>query len=257
MPFIESCDEALVRIDALTIRFPADHVHTSSLRDVFVRSVSDPRRWLRHRAEPVTALRDLDLVVRPGDRVGILGRNGSGKSTLCRAIAGRHGRLPEIRSRVTDVRAVLGDALGLFPELSGAENARLLVEILYGRLPKTDRRQCLAEALAFSELGDHLQRPLKNYSTGMRTRLFLSVLSAHPAELLVLDEALSGADTFFNARVHERYERLMERSQASVIVSHSLEEIRAMCTRVIVLHEGRKTFDGGVEEGIQHFQSSV
>lgn len=248
-------DNEILRVTGLSISYQAHHIAANSFRDAFVRFVQRSRRG----PEPSTvvrALRDVSFVIRKGDRLGILGANGSGKSTLCRALAGRQGELPQVQSKLYDIRAVLGDSLGIFPELTGSENARLLVELLYPWLPSEERQSIAEEAMAFSGLGDDVGRPLKHYSTGMRARLFMSVVSAYPAQLLILDEALSGADVFFNARILERYRALMEKSDASVIVSHSLAEIREMCTRVLVLEHGQKVFDGPVEDGIRRYQTA-
>jgi ABC-type polysaccharide/polyol phosphate transport system ATPase subunit len=238
--------EPLLRLQDVNLEFVLSSYRTASWRDVFVRKLSGEGR---ERPEVLHACRDVNFSVLKGERVAVVGANGAGKTSLCRLIAGFYRPTRGRIERFGRVRALFEAATVVQPELTGRENAELLAKLLY---PLEDVSAELREALEFSELGRFLDVPLRTYSKGMHARLGLSLATMKSADILVLDEVFDGADQFFREKIAARTVRLMETSGA-VIFIHSAQQIRQVCNRVIVLDQGRVTFDGPVDRGLTYF----
>lgn len=246
----------LLRITDLEIRYPLSTfggagLH-SSLKDLFVSQTArlfspNKRTTKRHHQ----ALKSLTLSAQAGDRIGILGQNGSGKTTLCRSIAGLlHPYSGKVQTN-GKILALFEPGLYVNPDLTGRENAKLLTTLFF---PWHESPQTLIdEALAFSELGTFIDAPVKTYSSGMMSRLCLSVLSGVSSDLLILDEVFGGTDLRFQKLISDRFEKSMTQSGCVILVSHALVQFRKFCNRLIVMHQGEMVFDGDVEKGIEIF----
>ena len=217
--------------------------------------ITSPIKFFFQRSQKVDVLKDFSLEVRKGDIVGVLGINGAGKTTLCRTVAGMFGKRKEIEIDGT-LRAIFDTASVVQPELSGRENAWIVTNILYSQLSREERKNIVQEALEFTELENYFDAPFKHYSKGMKTRLFLSIVSARPCNLLILDEVFNGADKYFNEKVSSRIKAIIEDSGAVLFISHSEEIIREVCNRIIVIGQQKLLFDGGVSEGINFYNSN-
>lgn len=183
------------------------------------------------------ALRELDLELRPGERLGLIGRNGAGKSTVLRLLTGRihatEGTI-EVSGRVN---ALLETSGGLHPEFSGYENVRAALQSMGY---EDDRiRQATEEIAEFTELGRFLDQPFKTYSLGMQSRLAFAVATAVEPEILVVDEMLGAGDAYFFSKALERMEALISSGAAVLIVSHALDHIIRFCDEAIWLDRGR------------------
>ena len=250
---LRTAESAIVSIRDLNLVFTAESYQTRSWRELFTRAAADPVGVLLAEKERLHILKNITFDVHRGDRLGLLGINGAGKSSLCRCIAGHytpHGGQLDIRGKV---RAFFDTALGIQPELTGRENAELLACFLFPEEP--DLEELVEEALEFSELGKFVDIPFRNYSNGMQARLCLSIVSARPSDLLILDEVFDGADAFFREKIAKRVLNLIANSGGVVFVSHSPEQMRVVCNRLILLHEGRVDYDGPVEPGIARYQA--
>jgi ABC-type polysaccharide/polyol phosphate transport system ATPase subunit len=247
-----SGSEWIVRARELRLTFDVSLRPPTTWREVWTEWLWRNRRKTGNRTL-IRALDNLSFEIRRGDRIGILGKNGSGKSTLCRCVAGiykpHHGKI-EVNGAT---RSIFGMFPMIEPELTGRENARMLSRLFFGAHPR--RRDLLEEALEFSELGKFIEMPVKYYSAGMIARLGLSIVSAVPSNLLLLDEVFNGADESFQAKISVRMKHLMENSGAVLFVSHSVSEIRSVCNRLWVYRAGNIVFDGPVEEGIAFYRS--
>lgn len=240
----------LLRVKDLHLEFPL-HMHLdSSWRDRFVGALTRSRES-GNRRERHSVLKDLSFEVRRGERIGIVGVNGTGKSSLCRCIAGVYTPTSGSIARYGKVRALFETSMGINGELTGRENALVLGELLFPDEP--NRKELVEEAMEFSELGKFLDAPFKVYSLGMQTRLCLSIVTAQPSDILILDEVFTGADIFFQEKMIPRSLQMIERSGAVLMVSHSPHLIAHVCNRVIVLHEGRILYDGGVDEALNRY----
>ncbi len=241
----------VLEIKDLRLSFPANLHKPTSLRDAFVKSIKDPLSLFKNTNPALDVIKGLDLTVSKGDRVALLGINGAGKTSLCRAIAGFYKASGSLV--VTgQVRAIFDTIVGIYPELTGRENAKILANLLYVHLDDLDEK--IAEALIFSELGEFLDAPFKHYSSGMQTRLCLAVLTLAPTDLLILDEVFEGADQFFRKKIAERVSKIVEKSGAAIFVSHSEEQVQRVCNRAVLLHHGKIIFDGKVPDGLRFYK---
>lgn len=201
------------------------------------------------------ALTDVDLRVRRGEHVGVIGRNGAGKSTLLRVMAGvilpQHGRVwADTSARMVPLLEL---GIGFQPDLSGYENCHLAGALLgYSRREIEDRLPGIA---AFSELGPFLHQPVRTYSSGMYARLAFALATDVEPDVLLVDEVFGVGDEFFMARCAERIRRLMSAGTTTVFVSHDLAFLRARCRRLVWLDAGRVAADGEPDEVAERYRA--
>jgi ABC-2 type transport system ATP-binding protein/lipopolysaccharide transport system ATP-binding protein len=185
----------------------------------------------------VRALDDLTLTLQEGDRVGLIGSNGAGKSTLLRVLAGIYSPTAgQIYSRGRIV-PLLDISLGMDDLSTGRQNLRLR-GLLLG-MSDTEIRRKMDEIAAFTELGDHLDLPLRTYSSGMRLRLAFAVSTAVDADILLLDEVIGVGDASFMKKAEGRMLDLQNRAKIVVLASHSDTVIRQMCNKALWMDRGR------------------
>lgn len=183
------------------------------------------------------ALRDVSFELQPGEAVGILGRNGAGKSTLLQIIA---GTLEPTSGSVTTtgrITALLELGSGFNPEFTGRENVFLNAQIL--GMAREDVLARFDDIAGFADIGDFIDQPVKTYSSGMMMRLAFAVQTAVDPKILIVDEALSVGDMFFQAKCMSRIRRLVDDGVAMLFVSHDVGAVRQLCARAILLSEGK------------------
>ena len=197
------------------------------------------------------ALRDVSLSVEGGETVGILGRNGAGKTTLLRILAGvsrpTEGTV-RLRGRIAPL---IGIGVGFHPELTGRENIHVNGMLLGLSRSEVDER--LDSIVAFSEIEDFIDTPVKFYSSGMFLRLGFSVAIHVEPDVLLVDEVLAVGDLAFQAKCFERMRGLQANGTTIVLVSHSMHAIRLLCPRAILIRSGRLDFDGPTEETVARY----
>ncbi|HET9317220.1 MAG TPA: ABC transporter ATP-binding protein [Vicinamibacteria bacterium] len=201
------------------------------------------------------ALQAVDLRVRRGEHVGVIGRNGAGKSTLLRVMA--RVILPQRGCVWTDASArtvpLLELGIGFQPDLSGYENCHLAGALLgYSRREIEERLPGIA---AFSELGAFLEQPVRTYSSGMYARLAFALATDVEPDVLLVDEVFGVGDEFFMARCAERIRRLMSAGATTVFVSHDLAFLRSRCERLVWLDRGRVAADGPPDEVAERYRA--
>jgi lipopolysaccharide transport system ATP-binding protein len=237
--------DAIVEVKGLTKVFPVyDKPHYRLMQMLF----GGDRRWYRE----FTALSDINLVVRRGETVGIVGRNGSGKSTLlqiiCGTLAPTEGEV-HVRGRVA---ALLELGAGFNPEFTGRENVYLNGTVL--GLDRAEIERKLDDILAFAEIGDFIDRPVKTYSSGMYVRLAFAVAIHVEPDLLVVDEALSVGDEAFQRKCFARIERLRDGGCTVLFVSHAATTVVELCDRAILIDRGDLLADGMPKAVISRYQ---
>lgn len=247
-----SISKKILEVKDLTISFNFSRYQSKSLKDLSLDFIKSPVRFFFNRPKRIEILKKISFDLRNGERLGFLGINGVGKTTLCRTISGMYGDKDGIIVNGT-TRAIFDTESVIQPELSGKENAWIITNIIYSHLSKVERAEIVEESLEFSELHQYINSPFKIYSKGMKVRLFLSIVSAKPCDLLILDEVFNGGDEFFNEKVSSRIKKVIEGSGAVLFISHDKETVRSICNRVIVLGEHRILFDGDVNEGIDFY----
>jgi ABC-type polysaccharide/polyol phosphate transport system ATPase subunit len=245
-----AADPAIV-CDGVVKRFYRYEHRTSSLREFFIRSVLRRPIHVRH-AE--FTLRDFNLRVFPGERVALIGPNGSGKSTALRLIAGIYSPSEgtiECRGRIA---AVIDLMVGFHPELTGLENLEL-----YGSVMGLTRRELALyrpDILAFADIGDFIDEPLKYYSSGMQARLAFAVTVSIRPDILLLDEVLAVGDKAFRQRCNDRLREFVDGGGTLIVVSHEFDVLRKLCTRAVWLEGGRVRMDGPLPEVVEAYQAS-
>jgi teichoic acid transport system ATP-binding protein len=201
----------------------------------------------------VHALKGVTFDVAEGEAVGVVGSNGSGKSTLLAALAGLLSPTSgEIL--VAEEPKLLGVGATLLPSASGYRNIRLGCLALGMSRAEIDER--IDEIVAFTELGDAIERPLRTYSSGMRARLHFAIATSVKPRILLIDEALAVGDRAFRAKSQQRIQELLDAAGTLLLVSHSLDEIRKQCNRVIWIEQGLLKADGPVDAVLDEYAAS-
>jgi ABC-type polysaccharide/polyol phosphate transport system ATPase subunit len=212
-----------------------------------------PRKYRKEKFKP-SGVRNISLQVKKGEVLGIIGRNGSGKSTLLKMMA---GVFPPDSGTIAirgSVSLLAGVGVGFHKDLTGRENA-----YLYGALMGRTQNEIddlIDEIQAFAELEHHFDRPLRTYSSGMKSRLGISVATAFNPDLLLIDEVLGVGDVSFREKSKKRVRKMIDESGAVVIVSHSLGLLKEICDRIIVLENGKIIFQGDPDKGVETYQKS-
>lgn len=197
------------------------------------------------------ALHGISFELQRGEALGVIGLNGSGKSTLLQVIA---GVLPPTSGRVETqgrVAALLELGSGFNPELTGRENIYINGAILGLSTARIDA--LLAEIIAFADIGDYIDQPVKTYSSGMALRLAFSVQVHIDPDILIVDEALAVGDAAFQAKAMTRIQQILARGTTLLFVGHDLNALRAFCQRAILLESGRMAMIGSPEEVIEEY----
>lgn len=217
--------------------------------DVHIRYRLDP---VHHRApggravpREVHALRGVSLTLRASESLALVGENGAGKSTLLAALA---GLLPLAAGtvRATSRPRLLSVGAVLQPLWTGRESIRVGLAAL--QVPRAERAAREEDIERFAELGDALDLPVQIYSRGMVGRLLFAINTAVPAGILIVDEALGGADGRFRARAQARLDALLAASGALIVASHNRPTLERLCTRALLLRSGRVAAEGTVRE---------
>ncbi|MFD4293725.1 ABC transporter ATP-binding protein [Rhodococcus sp. NPDC058532] len=234
------------------VDFPIFDAKTRSLKKAFLGKAGGAIGRNSSDVVVVEALRDITMSLKEGDRVGLVGHNGAGKSTLLRLLSGIYEPTrgtARVRGRVAPVFDL---GVGMDPEISGYENI-----LIRGMFMGMTRKQMLAkvdEIAEFTELGEYLNMPLRTYSTGMRVRVALGVVTSIDPEILLLDEGIGAVDADFMKKARTRLQALVERSGILVFASHSNEFLAQLCDRAMWIDHGQIRMSGGIEEVVRAYE---
>jgi ABC-type polysaccharide/polyol phosphate transport system ATPase subunit len=237
-------DVVAIRVEHVTQKFRVIHERPDTLRELF-------SKFLRHTVQyhDFDAVKNVSFTINEGEMVGIIGRNGSGKSTLLKIIAGVYrptaGRV-EVKGAIAPLLEL---GAGMHAELTGRENI-----LLNGLLMGYSKRQMQAKEesiIDFAEIGDFIDAPLKQYSSGMYTRLAFAVATEVNPNILIMDEILAVGDTAFQAKCFHRIQRFREAGKTILLVTHSMSQVVEYCDRAILLNRGSVVFDGVPEQAVE------
>jgi len=213
----------------------------------------DPEENVRH--EKHWVLRDVDFEIRAGESVGIIGHNGAGKSTLLKLITGTTqpstGRA-EIKGRVA---ALLELGMGFHPDFTGRQNAYMSGQLLGYSNEEVGAR--MGEIETFAEIGDYIDQPVRTYSSGMQVRLAFSVATAIRPDILIVDEALSVGDAYFQHKSFDRIRRFRDEGTTLLFVSHSPSAIKTLCNRAILLDKGSVLRDEAPDAVLDYYNAII
>jgi ABC-type polysaccharide/polyol phosphate transport system ATPase subunit len=237
-----------IAVEGVSRRFVVRARETHTLKELLIARG-------RAEAQEVWALRDVSVAIAPGEAVGLVGRNGSGKSTLLRLIAGIIR--PTIGRVTTEGRigSLLELGAGFHPDFTGRENVELN-GALQG-LSRAAIRDRFDEIVAFAELEDAIDRPVKTYSSGMTMRLGFAIAAFLEADVLLLDEVFAVGDESFQRKCFGVIAAFKERGGTILFVSHDASAVERLCDRAVLLRGGRLTFDGPVHEAITRYRRAL
>ncbi|EHY89819.1 galactan export ABC transporter ATP-binding subunit Wzt/RfbE [Saccharomonospora azurea] len=234
-----------IDVENAYVDFPIFDAKTRSLKKRVLGKVGG-KIGTESRVPIIEALQNINLSLKSGDRVALVGHNGAGKSTLLRLLSGIYEPTrgaARVRGRVAPVFDL---GVGMDQEISGYEN--ILIRGLYLGMSRKEMEKRIDDIADFTELGDYLSMPLRTYSTGMRVRLALGVVTSIDPEILLLDEGIGAVDAAFLNKARDRLVDLVKRSGLLVFASHQDDLLLEMCTSAIWMDEGRMKMRGSLRE---------
>ena len=230
-----------VSVKDVGMRFNLNQERVDNLKEYVIKFL---KRDLKY--SEFWALKDINFEIKKGQRLGVLGLNGSGKSTLLKVVS---GVLKPSAGTVT-TRGVVAPLLelgaGFSPEYTGRENIYLYGSVLGYTKEFLDEK--FDEIVDFSELGEFIEVPIKNYSSGMKARLGFSIATVVEPDILILDEVLSVGDKKFRNKSEKKIMSMFDKGVTVLFVSHSLEQVQRLCDRAIILDSGRLVASGSVDK---------
>jgi homopolymeric O-antigen transport system ATP-binding protein len=200
-------------------------------------------------------LKDVSFSIGPGQTVGIVGQNGAGKSTLLKLITGTTRPTQGVVEVRGCVAAILELGMGFNPDLTGRENV-LHSAGLMGH-SQAEIKRAMPEIEAFAEVGEYFDQPMRTYSSGMQMRVAFSVATAFKPDLLIVDEALSVGDSYFQHKSFDRIRSFRDESVSIMLVTHNLSDVRTLCDRVLLLDKGRVLKDGLPDEVVDYYNALI
>lgn len=237
-------DDVAIRVEHVDKSFKIVYDKTNTIKEKVL-------FWNRGKKEVRTILKDINLEIKKGEVVALIGVNGSGKSTLLKLmtkiIYPNRGKL-ETNGKLT---SLLELGAGFHPDFSGRENIYFNASIFGLTRKEIDKR--LDQIIEFSELKDFIDNPVRTYSSGMYMRLAFSVAINVDADILLIDEILSVGDQHFQEKCFSKIEELKKEGKTIVFVTHGMDSVRRFCTRAVWLHQGSIKLDGDIETVVSKY----
>jgi lipopolysaccharide transport system ATP-binding protein len=200
-------------------------------------------------------LKDVSFSISSGEAVGIIGQNGAGKSTLLKLITGTTRPTEGTVQLSGRVAAILELGMGFNPELTGRQNAYHSAGLM--GMSQSDIDRSMPGIEAFAEIGEYFDQPMRTYSSGMQMRVAFSVATAFQPDLLIVDEALSVGDSYFQHKSFDRIRHFRDEGVSIMLVTHGLGDVRTLCDRVILLDKGRVLKDGLPDEVVDYYNALI
>lgn len=240
---------ARVSLRDVDVTFTLRKRGSNSIKDTFLRTVMGKPA---PPAPTVQAIRGLNLELRDGDRLGILGHNGAGKSTLLRLLAGVYRPTRGTREVEGRISSLFELNLGFDDEANGWDNIRYRGYLLRETPASLEKK--IDEIAAFTELGEAMDRPIRYYSSGMLVRLAFAISTAIEPEILLVDEILAAGDMAFREKARQRMSQLMDRSSILVMVSHSMATLEQISNRILWMDNGQPRMMGEPAEVVAAYR---
>lgn len=230
-----------IKVEHVSMKFNLSKEKVDSLKEYVIKAL---KREIQY--NEFWALKDVSFEVEKGDKVGILGLNGAGKSTLLKIIAGVFKPTSGTVTKASKVVPLLELGAGFEPQYTGKENV-----FFYGAMlgySKEFLEEKYEEIVAFSELKDFMDVPVKNYSSGMKSRLGFAIATSVKPKILILDEVLSVGDAKFKKKSEKRILDMLDAGVTVLFVSHSLPQVKRICNKAMILEHGKLLSYGDIDE---------
>lgn len=248
---------AHIQLNSVSIEFPIFGLSAQSLKKQLLRVSTGGAFGKTDKQDLVTikALKNINLTLKAGDRMGLIGHNGAGKSTLLRVISKiyepTHGQI-EVKGRVS---ALLDVMLGMDGESTGYEN--IVMRGLISGLSKKEILRKQDEIKDFTDLGDYLSMPVRTYSSGMAVRLAFGIATSITPEILILDEVFGAGDAQFMEKSTERIQSMIQESKIVIMSSHTLASLENTCNLLLILSAGEIKYFGPIEKGLEIYNDTT
>lgn len=243
-------NDTAIKVDHVSMKFNLSKERVDNLKEYIIKTL---RREIQY--NEFWALKDVDFEVKKGDRVGILGLNGAGKSTLLKVIAGVFKPTEGSVEKHGKVVPLLELGAGFDRQYTGKENIFLYGAMLgYSKKFLTER---FDEIVEFSELGDFMDVPIKNYSSGMKSRLGFSIATLVAPKILILDEVLSVGDAKFKKKSEKKVMDMFDSGVTVLFVSHSLAQVQRLCNKAMILDHGKLLTYGDIDEVSEAYRKMI
>ena len=242
--------EEVIKIENVGMRFNLSKEKVDSVKEYFI-------KFMKHELKfnEFWALKEINLSVKKGDRVGILGLNGAGKSTLMKVIAGVFRPTTGTVTKAGVLAPMIELGAGFDMQYTGAENIYLYGAVLgYSRKFMKEK---FDEIVEFTELKDFIDVPLKNYSSGMKARLGFAIATVVKPDILILDEVLSVGDAKFRKKSEKKLTDMMDTGTTVLFVSHNIDQVKRICNKAIILDHGKIIANGDIEEVAPIYEEMV
>jgi ABC-type polysaccharide/polyol phosphate transport system ATPase subunit len=245
---------ASIDLKNVTLEYEIFHDRVSSLKEAMI-NLFHSRKYVESKTSKFCALKELNLSIKEGERLGIIGINGAGKSTLLKVIA--KIIKPQKGSIKVDgfVQPLIEIGAGFNPELTGIDNIYLNSYML--GFSTAQIRSKVQEIIEFSEIGQFIDVPIKYYSTGMTMRLAFTIATLIEPEILLFDEMLSTGDAAFLVKAKAKIDAIVTKAKIIVLVSHDLDLVQKFCNRVLVMKNGGIAFDGPASLAVEYYLNSL
>lgn len=239
-----------ISLKNVNMAFNLNKEKVDNLKEFFIKLVTHKLEYKKF-----YALNDINIEVKKGEHLAILGLNGAGKSTLLKTIVGVYKPSSGTVEKCGVIAPLLELGAGFDPNYSGKENI-----YLYGAILGYDRKYIDSkydEIVEFSELGNFIDVPIKNYSSGMKARLGFSIATAVDPDVLILDEVLSVGDAGFKKKSLAKIQSMFDSGVTVLFVSHSIDQVKEICDKAILLEKGRIIAQGTTDEVIPIYEEKI
>lgn len=242
--------EAFIHLESVTVDFPIFNASSLSLKNKVLKAVTGGKISTRHDGHVIVrGLENINLKVKSGERLGIVGHNGAGKTTLLRVLSGIYHPTAGRAAIFGHCTSLINISLGIDNEATGRENITLRATLM-GMTPKVIE-EMMDDVIEFSGLGEFIDMPFRTYSSGMQMRLAFAVSTAIKPQILIMDEWLSTGDQDFQERAKQRMNDIVDSTEILILASHSRDLLLNNCTRVIWMEQGKIKMDGPAHQIVE------
>lgn len=245
-------NDKYIKLECVNLHYASSSFRETSLKAWFLNLW---KQNTRKNIVDIHALKDINLKLSAGERVGLLGHNGAGKSTLLKLIAGLYPASSGSREVSGKITSLFELGLGFESEATGRENI-LYRGLMLGR-KKGEIKKLEREIVDFADIGEFIDYPIKTYSAGMTVRLAFGISTSVQGDILLLDEVIGAGDMAFFEKAKKRFREMIAKSNILVLATHDIATLREVCNRIVVLEKGRIIFDGDVETGVSIYSERI